>query len=194
MAVTFFVHTHPWLLLLMRILQFCCTLVVGIGLIVTIAMSWGVNEVSIQIAGMYGSHLSIRNLLASDILKSHRLILFLVASTVATLCLVSISSVLVAFPSLMTRLLHQNHKVKLLVNILRISLEVTLLTLWLLTCIYFVIKTGRLDLVNKTAGSAPIEIWNMGILLSVAETYDYTPRSIQFSPITQEYCILTFLI
>lgn len=42
---------------------------VGIGLIVTIAMSWGVNEVSIKIAGMYGSHLSIRNLLASNILK-----------------------------------------------------------------------------------------------------------------------------
>lgn len=99
-----------------------------------------------------------------------------------------------AFPSLMTRLLHQNHKVKLLVNILRISLEVTLLILWLLTCIYFVIKTERLDLVNKTAGSAPIEIWNMGILLSVAETYDYTPRSIQFSSITQEYTEFSNLV
>lgn len=107
--------------------------------------------------------------------KSHRLILFLVASTVATLCLVSNSFVLMAFPSLITRLLHQNYTVKPLVNILRISLEVTLFILWLLTGIYFVIKTEKLDFVNTKVDSAPIEIWNMGIQLSIAETYGYTP-------------------
>lgn len=52
MAVTFFfVHTHPRLLLLMRVLQFCCSLVAGVGLIVTIAMSWDVSDVSIKLAG-----------------------------------------------------------------------------------------------------------------------------------------------
>lgn len=54
MAVTlFFVRTHPRLLLLMRVLQFCCSIVVGIGLIVSMVMSWDVSGVSIKLAGMY---------------------------------------------------------------------------------------------------------------------------------------------
>lgn len=123
--------------------------------------------------------------------KSHRLILFLVASTVATLCLVSNSFVLMAFP-LITRLLHQNYTVKPLVNILRIYLEVTLFILWLLTGIYFVIKTEKLDFVNTTVASAPIEIWNMGIQLSIAETYGYTPDLFNSRLLFRS--MLTFLI
>lgn len=53
---------------------------------------------------------------------------YIVASTVAALCLVSNSFMLMAFPSLIEPLLHQNqiqnHTVKPLVNILHISLEV----------------------------------------------------------------------
>lgn len=97
-----------------------------------------------------------------------------------------------AFPSLITPLLHQNHTVRPLVNILRISLEVTLLILWLLTCVYFVVKTERFDFVNTPAGSAPIEIWNMGVQLSIVEMYDYTPDLFNSRLFLRS--ILTFLI
>lgn len=55
--------------------------------------------------------------------------------------------------------------------------------------------TERLDFVNSPVRSAPMEIWNMGIQLSIAETYDYTySRSIQFSSITQEYTDFSNLV
>lgn len=49
------------------------------------------------------------------------------------------------------------------------------------------IKTGSFDFANTTERSAPLEIWNMGIQLTIAETYDYTPDLIQFSSLLQEY-------
>lgn len=82
MALTFFfVHTHPRLLLLMRILQFCCSFVAGIGLIVTLVMSWVVNDVSIKLAGTFliytqptcvNSHL-LNNIISSRIHRCHAL-------------------------------------------------------------------------------------------------------------------------
>lgn len=82
MALTFFfVHTHPRLLLLMRILQFFCSLVLGIGLIVTLVMSWVVNNVSIKLAGTFliytqptcvNSH-RLNNIISSRIHRCHAL-------------------------------------------------------------------------------------------------------------------------
>lgn len=51
MAVTLiFVSTRPRLLLLIRDLQFCCSLVVGVGLIVAMVMSWDVSGVSTRLS------------------------------------------------------------------------------------------------------------------------------------------------
>lgn len=48
--------------------------------------------------------------------------------------------------------------------------------------------TERLDFVNTSVRLAPMEIWKMGIQLSIAETYDYAhPWSINFSSIPQDY-------
>lgn len=51
MAVTScFVHTYPRLLFLMRVLQFCCSLGVGIGLIFACLMRWDIDDVSANLA------------------------------------------------------------------------------------------------------------------------------------------------
>lgn len=121
------------------------------------------------ISAMFPSNLPVSSHLSLIYLCwDQRLIISLVASTIMTFCLVSASFLLMSFPSLMTPLLfHQNYVIRPLVNTTRISMEVVHLTLWLFTCVYFVKKTEQYDFVHTKPGSAPIELWNMGIHLSI---------------------------
>ena len=158
---SFFIYSHPRLLLLLRILQLCFSIIVGIALIVASVMGWDISDISIHLAGKVPWSTSI---------ETSALILFLVASIIITLYIVSASFLLMAFPSLMTTLLfHYIHAVRPLVNSIRISLEVVQLTLWLLTFINFIKKTEQYDFVHTAPDAAPIGLWSIGLHTSIAQ-------------------------
>lgn len=88
-----------------------------------------------------------------------------------TLCLVSTSFLIMAFPSLLAPLLlHHNHAIKPLVNTLRISLEIVQLTLWFFSGIFFQKKVKGYDFENTKPDVVPIAIWNIGMHFSIAAT------------------------